>query len=223
MPRKTPPTRLLAAAVLAGAALMLGSCNIVAPIGYVIHGPEKIPAQYTLDPKKVTVVFIDDSAGSVLPSRAVRRKIGESAENTLLNEAKIEKMIASQDVMTVVDREKYSKQMTLVELGEAVGADVVIVATMLSYSLTQDNENYTPIASASVRVVDIKEKQQIWPVQLERSHVMEVKSPPRAAGGPISTADRNKLQLAFAERIGREVGYLFVAHTPVPEAGLLDH
>lgn len=222
MSRKTLLSRLLIGALFTGAALLLGSCNIVAPIGYIVHGPEKIPAQYKLDTKKVTVVFIDDNA-SVLPSRAVRRKIGESAENILLNQAKIERMIASQDVMAVVDREKYSKQMTLVELGEAVGADVVIVATMLSYSLTQDNENYTPIASASVRVVDVKEKKQLWPAQLEQSHILEVKSPPRTAAGPMSLAERNKLQLTFAERIGREIGYLFVAHTATPETGLLDH
>ncbi len=75
------------ALLLAGAGLFLGSCNIVAPIGYILNGPEKVPKLFELDPKLVTVVFIDDSRGSVLPSRAVRIKIGETAENVLLNEA----------------------------------------------------------------------------------------------------------------------------------------
>ena len=146
---------MLAVAAVGVVLLPLAACNIVAPIGYLVHGPEKIPAAYELDPKRSTVVFIDDSRASVLPSRAVRRKIGEAAESVLLNDADIEKVISSQDVMAVADREKYSKQMGIVELGEAVGADVIVYVTMETFEIVQEEANFTPKASARIRVVDV--------------------------------------------------------------------
>lgn len=213
----------LAGVALLGAGMALGSCNIVAPMGYIIHGPEKIPEEYVLDVKRVTAVFIDDTRASVLPSRAVRTKIGETAEGMLLNQAKIEKMISSKDVMAVADREKYSKQLGIAEIGESVGADVVVYVTMQSFDMLVDGEYFTPTATASIRVVDVKEKKQLFPAELEKSHIIKVETPPRSAAMPKSTAERTRAQLVFAERVGKAVANVFIAHTRIPEEGLLDH
>jgi hypothetical protein len=225
--KRHAPARILvprlAGLALLGAGAVLGSCNIVAPIGYIVHGPEKIPEEYVLDTKRVTAVFIDDTRASVLPSRAVRSKIGETAENMLLNEAKIEKMISSKDVMGVADREKYSKQMGIAEIGEAVGADVIVYVTMQSFDMLVDGEYFTPTATASIRVVDVKEKKQLFPAELEKSRIIKVETPPRSAAMPKSTSERTRAQLVFAERVGREIAHVFIAHTRVPEEGLLDH
>jgi hypothetical protein len=215
--------RVLAAAALGAGMLPLGACNIVAPIGYLVHGPEKVPAAFDLDPKKSTVVFIDDSRASVLPSRAARRKIGETAESVLLNDADIEKVIASQDVMAVADREKYSKQMGIVELGEAVGADVIIYVTMETFEIVQEEANFTPKATGRIRVVDVKEKKQIFPGELAKTHLLEVTAPPRTSALPSNTSERAKVQLELAERFGRALGNVFVRHEKRPQTGRLDH
>ena len=214
---------MLAVAAVGVVLLPLAACNIVAPIGYLVHGPEKIPAAYELDPKRSTVVFIDDSRASVLPSRAVRRKIAEAAESVLLNDADIEKVISSQDVMAVADREKYSKQMGIVELGEAVGADVIVYVTMETFEIVQEEANFTPKASARIRVVDVKEKKQIFPGELAKTHLVEVTAPPRTSALPNNTSERAKVQLELADRFGRSLGNVFVRHEKRPQTGRLDH
>lgn len=217
-----PITRLVAALSLGVGALLMGSCNIVAPIGYLVHGPEKIEAVYDLDPTKTTVVFIDDTRSSVLPSRSVRTKIGEAAEAVLLNDAKIARMIASKDVMAVADREKYSRQMGIVELGEAVKADVIIYVTMDSFALVQETENYRPISACRIRVVDVKEKKQIFPQEVAKAHPLVVEAPYRTGNLPANN-ERNRLYLEFADRVGRAIGNVFVKHEKKPDNGRLDH
>jgi hypothetical protein len=215
--------RTVAALALAAGALLMGSCNIVAPIGYLVHGPEKVPAVYELDPKKTTVVFIDDTRASVLPSRTVRTKIGEAAETVLLNDADVERMIASKDVMAVADREKYSRQMGIVELGEAVKADIIIYVTMDSFTLVQENENFKPVAACRLRVVDVKEKKQIFPEEIAKAHPVLIEAPYRTGNPPTSANDRNKVYLEFADRVGTGIGNVFVKHEKRPQTGRLDH
>jgi hypothetical protein len=222
-PRATRRSGILAAVCAAGASLVLGACNIVAPLGYIVHGPEKVAAAYTLDPKKTTVLFIDDTRSSVLPSRAVRTKIGQSGEAVLLNDAKIERMLSSRDIMSVADREKYSRQMGIVELGEAVDADVIIYVTMESFALVQEGENYKPISACRIRVVDVREKKQIFPEEIAKWHPLVVEAPPRTGGMPASNSDRNKVYLEFAERVGTAIGNVFVKHEERPQTGRLDH
>lgn len=217
-----PTTRLAAAIALGAGALLMGSCNIVAPIGYLVHGPEKIEAVYDLDPAKTTVVFIDDTRSSVLPSRTVRSKIGEAAEAVLLNDAKIARMIASKDVMAVADREKYSRQMGIVELGEAVQADVIIYVTMDSFALVQETENYRPISACRIRVVDVKEKKQIFPQEVAKAHSLVVEAPYRTGNLPANN-ERSRLYLEFADRVGKAIGNVFVKHEKKPDNGRLDH
>lgn len=213
---------VLAALALAGVTLPLASCNIVGPAGYFIAGPEKIPAAYELDRTKTTVVFIDDTRGSVLPTKSIKRRIGEAAENILLNEAKIERMIASQDLIAIADREKFSKEFGIVELGEAVNADVVVYVAMESFAVMQDQENYTPTASARVRVIDVRSKTQLWPEKLDEAYNLSVVAPSRAGAPPRNTSERTQVQTEFAERVGRSIAWIFVEHHKNPQGGRLD-
>ena len=50
-------------AVLALLALVpaLPSCNIVGPAFLLVHGPEKIKKLHTLDPRRPTVIFVDEN------------------------------------------------------------------------------------------------------------------------------------------------------------------
>jgi hypothetical protein len=48
------------AAALAAAALLAGGCNMAVPALYVIQGPQKRPAQFTLPEDRKLVVFVDD-------------------------------------------------------------------------------------------------------------------------------------------------------------------
>jgi len=59
-------------------------CNIIGPASYLIAGPEKVPAAFTLDPDRTTLIFIDDP-GSQLPGREARLAMGKRAEEELLS------------------------------------------------------------------------------------------------------------------------------------------
>ncbi len=60
----------------------LTGCNILGPAILLVEGPPKVQAQFTLEKKRPTVVFVDDRA-SVLPRRALRQQIAAMCQNAL--------------------------------------------------------------------------------------------------------------------------------------------
>ncbi len=222
--RRLPGVFALMALVCLGVVAVLGSCNIVGPVGYFVMGPPDVEAQFPLDPKRPTVVFIDDGVNrSVMPTRASRRRIGMTADDYLLNQGKFERVIASQDLLAMVEREKYSKTSSVVEVGEGINAEILIHVAMDSFTIVQSGDNFTPTASCRVRVVDIKEKKQLWPEKLDDWHPLAVNAPPHRGELPAGPGGRAKLQDELAQRVGRDIAFLFFKHEMDQSPGGIDH
>ncbi len=207
-----------AAALLAG---LMPACNIVGGAFYAVHGPEKIPAMYELDRAKKTVVLIDDR-GPVVNSRVNRVRIGTTAERALLDAGKMEQVISSQDLLAIAEREKGSKPMGLVELGEAVGAEVVISAMMISFSLTPDGQSYQPSAQVSVKVMDVTGKKRLWPKDPQESYLLVINVPQKQGTPPKSLPEVEAAYGALAERVGLSLANLFIKHEARTPDGRID-
>jgi hypothetical protein len=197
-------------------------CNIAGPAAFLISGPEKVPKVFDLDTSKRTLVFIDDRA-SRLPNRAVRREIADAAQQALLDEVHITTVISSQDAIAVTDRDRYSKPMGIVELGEAVNAEIVIFVSMDSFSLTPDGQAFNPAASARVKVMDIAQKKRVFPTGEDEWYPLQVTAPPKNIPLPTSTGQRAAENRILAERFGLNIAYMFLDHEPRPFTGRLDH
>lgn len=201
--------------------MVLPGCNIVGGAAYLIHGPEKVPKQFSLDPLKKAVVFVDDTA-PVVKSRMQRMRIASTAEQALLKEGKMEHIIASADLQSIVDRERFSKPLGIDEVGEAVGAEVVIYAQMLSFNLTPDEQSFIPSAQVRVKVVDAKEKKRVWPQGLQEWYVLDVSPREKQGPPPTTLSERDAAYLQLAERVGRSIAYLFIEHEAKTVNGKLD-
>lgn len=224
-PRSSPPARLSAAAAVAApittigliAATLMAGCNIVGPAVLIASGPEKTGALYELPPDRSTVVFIDDRS-SVLPSKAIRLRIAKAAEQALLDGGAVPEadVISSDAVAPVAAAERFSRPRSIADVGVEVGADVVVYATVDSFALTPDGQQYGPAAQLRVKVVDAGSKARLWPSPPQEWHVLSLATPVRTGDMPRTQAERVISEQDLADRVGREVGHLFVKHLRRP-------
>jgi hypothetical protein len=214
------PRRVIAA--LAFLALAPAGCNIAGPASFLVMGPEKVSKVFELNSEKRTVVFVDNRA-SKLPNRAVHREVSETAERVLLDEGHLKTVISSQDAVAVADRDRYSKPIGIVELGEAVNAEIVIFVAVDGFSLTPDGEAFKPQASARIKVMDVAQKKRIFPTGADEWYGLEVNAPPKNIAVPKSTGERANENRLLAERFGRAIAYVFIDHEPREFTGRLDH
>lgn len=179
---------------------MLSGCNIVAPAYYIIHGPEKVPAVHELDSKRPTVVFIDDR-GNRLPRRALRQTIGDAAQQALLNEKAVVDMIDTRGAIAASSQDRAGQAMSIVDIGKAVGAEVVIYATVDSFTMSTDGQSFSPSATLRVKVIDVNADKRTWPDEKE-GYPLSMTLPPRTSEIPRSAAE---LRIA-EEEVGRTIG-----------------
>jgi hypothetical protein len=178
----------------------MGGCNIVAPAYLLIHGPEKVPAQHTLAPERPTVVFIDDR-GNRLPRRALRQTIGDAAQTALLKEKVVSDLIDTRGAMAASSQDRAGQAMSIVDIGKAVKAEIVIYATVDAFTMSSDGQTYSPVASLRVKVIDVVADKRVWPEERE-GHPLTLTFPPRTSDVP-----RNAAELRIAEEeVGRLVG-----------------
>lgn len=192
------------------ALLAAPGCNIVGPIFYLVHGPEKVKKAYTLDKTKTTVVLIDDLNNNV-PRRALRVTIGEEAEKTLLKEKTVKDMVSTQSALAAAGTDKSGKPLSTAEVGAAVKAEVVIYATVDAFSLTSDGAALSPIAKVRVKVIDTAKDVRLWPED-PRGFPLTVRPFAKAKQLPTSTSARYQVEDELAKQIGGEIAALFYDH-----------
>lgn len=204
-------------AVAGGVLLAASGCNIAGPAFLLIHGPEKAEALYQLPPDKSMVVFVDDRA-SKLPSKAIRQRIAQTAERTLLDGGAVAKaeIISCTAIGPVASAERFSKPKSIAEVGAEVGAKVVVYATVDDFTISPDGQQFEPHVALRVKVVDTETKARLWPVQPQEWHVLELKRPVSASQLPRTMADRTAAEQDLADRAGKAIAQLFLKHIADP-------
>lgn len=200
------------ALLLAAAALTSAGCNIVAPIFYLVHGPEKVKKVYTLDEKKTAVVFVDDRQ-SKIPRRALRVAIGEQAEKTLLREKVVKDMVMSQSALLAAGQDKQGKPISIAEIGQAVKADIVIYVAVDQFTLTQDGQSFDPFAQLRVKVIDVAADKRLWPEDA-KGYPLPIKVDAKQGMLPTTTAARYQAEDELAKEVGLQLAGLFYSHEP---------
>ena len=202
--------RLILAIAMGTAATLGGGCNLVGPVAYLIHGPEKVKRVCALDKDKSTVVFIDDRANNV-PRRVLRVMMGEEAEKTLMSNRVVKDVISTQSALTVAGSDKSGKALSIAEVGEAVKAQVVVYATVDSFTLSPDGNTFAPTAVMRVRVVDVVTDARVWPED-PNGYPLVSQLPARARAIPGTTSARYQAEDELAKYAGMELAQLFYKH-----------
>ncbi|RMH25000.1 MAG: hypothetical protein D6693_09370 [Planctomycetota bacterium] len=216
-----PGGSLIAAALLSAAMLTAGGCNIVAPVAYAIQGPPTTPALHTLDGSRTTVVFIDDRLNRV-PRRSLRLAVAEEVEQALMRKGVLsaDRVITTRAIMREASNDRFSAPRTVAQLGRDLGAEVVIYATIDSWTPSPDGVTLAPSAAVRVKVIDAAEDRRIWPPD-GAGHRVVASLPPQTRGVP-SGADLDRANAALALMLGQRIARVFFEHQRDALSGRLD-
>ncbi len=208
------PQLTLRLAFVAATLLNAAGCNIVGPAMYLVQGPDKTPAQFTL-PQQTTVVFIDDRA-NILPRSRLIRQMALGATNELLTVQRvIPEAIDPDAINREAARETSEHLMSIDEIGRKVGAGIVIYAVPRQFSLV-DDRGTVPTCVLEVKVVDTESGARLWPGPTQYEYhrlVVELayKSPLRYDAGKV-----DELQQQLATAAGLRLAQLFYPHEKNP-------
>lgn len=206
--------RILALIVLSVSAVLgasvLSGCNIVGAALLIAEGPPKIDRVYKLDDELTGVVFVDDRANR-LPRRDLRRAIAEAAERELRDRKLLSEVVASREAFAAASRDRYGDPMPISEIGQTVGADVVIYITVDSFVLTPDGQTLAPTAILRVKVIDARAHARLWPEQRD-GHEVTAGMPRQTGSFPRDRGARTELTTQLAEIAGLGVAQVFYTH-----------
>ncbi|MBX3404121.1 MAG: hypothetical protein KF699_11985 [Phycisphaeraceae bacterium] len=205
-------------AMLAFGLLGAQGCNIVGPLGYIVGGPEKTDALYTLPDNRPAVVFVDDP-DSRLPSRIVRQRMGKAAERELLdNKCVRDAEIVSSDAAVAASAiDRFGQRQTIAQIGQKVGAEVVVYVRPETFALSPDGAQFAPSGSARIKVVDASNGRRLWPAPdsadpAAQWHTVRYDLPTRQGSVPDSPAQIQAAEHQLAEELGRAVARVFFKH-----------
>lgn len=200
--------------IIAGASSLLAigtlaGCNVITPVAYAIHGPEKVLPVFTPDPDLSTVIFVDDPSGQ-LAQRRLRYAIADDTTRRLMAKKVIVDMIDSRSILNTATKERFGKQLSISELGQAAGADIVIYAVVTEFALTPQDGTYVPTASFRVKIIDTAAGQRVWP-ESESGYLMDVRIQQRTG---LTDADDGRLAIEneLAGRAALGLAQLFYKH-----------
>lgn len=191
---------------------LIPGCNVVTPIAYAIHGPQKIKPVYTLGEELKTVIFVDDPS-SKITQRRLRYTIAKQATSELLNKRVLVDMLDPRGILTAASNERFGEQMSISELGKSVGADIVIYAVVTDFSFTPETGSYIPRVSMRVKIIDVAEGHRVWPSDT-KGHITNIQIPQRPGTSPAASTSGKRLALEqeLAERAGTGLAQLFYKH-----------
>lgn len=218
--RSTRAVWVAAGALLCAAGAGVGGCNIAAPAFFLIDGPPKTKSVATLDPEKKYVVVVDDPE-NMLPSRSLRAEIASMAEKTILNKGLAKVVLDHRAAMVVTSKERFGEQLSISEVGQAVGADMVIHVGIEMFALSPDNSTYRPYSILRVKLVDVAERKRTWP-EGERGGSgwpVNVALKTQQGAPPGSLAETMKACGVLAGECGLAVAQLFYDHENTTRAG----
>jgi len=200
--------RRLAWSACAVATILLAGCNVVTPVYYAVAGPGKVKKSATLDSELKHVIFVDDPANKV-SSRRLRSTIVDTAQSALLARGTVKDMIDGRSAYAAVSKERYGEPLSIVEIGESVGADIVIYALLTEFSLGAEVGTYRPQAVLQVKIMDVRTGQRIWPASDSGTYPLRVTLPQKPGLAPSTTGELYAAQEELAGQAGRALAEMF--------------
>lgn len=198
---------LLAALGALGAA---AGCNIVAPVYYAVHGPDKVDPVYDLAAATPTVILVDDP-GSTVGQRRLRAEIADSATNILLQKGVSTNMIDPRPALALATERVDGKPMSITEIGKAVHADVVVYVLLTEFTTSADGASNLPSAAFRVKILDTQTGQRLWPEDVQGA---PIQLRPKYGAGDFSSdpTAQSKAEQDLADRCGLAIAQLFYRH-----------
>lgn len=208
------PSRLLLPATVAAIVAVLGvvaGCNIVGPAYLMVHGPEKVKAVYHLDKDRPTLIFVDDR-NNHMPRRSLRLVAAQQAQDVLLKHEVLTNVIDVRPALAVASREREGQAISVVDVGRAVGAEVVIYVSVDQFTVSTDGQSISPAVTMRMRVIDVTRNERVFPLDHPRGWSFGVRTHPKAGYAPIERGDLIQAENMLAQQAGLAIAQLFYDH-----------
>lgn len=202
--------RGLALAAMVLAPVALAGCNYVAPLIILIEGPPKYEPEFKLPKDRTAVVFVDDPR-SQIPRRAIRVAMIETAEQDILKKNLVKDLVSGQSALRVAQADQSAGQLSVAEVGRAVESEVVIWATVDSFTRADTARNQEPAVIFRVRVVDATDNKILWPED-SAGHRLVVTLTPRIGAVASDAGASTQAELKLGQNAGIALGQLFYEH-----------
>ncbi len=209
--RLTARSLVLSLSCAATALLIVGAgCNILGPAIILAKGPPKTEAMFILPPDRATLIFIDDRSNH-LPRRSLRQTIAARAGDVLLESKSVTRVIEPRAGLATAASELPGDPMNIATLGKNALADIVVYATVDSYTeRATDTENFSPTIVFRVKVIDCATGARLWPEE-RAGHPISVQLPPTPRS-PTSAAEVAQAQQRIGDEAGLTIAQLFITH-----------
>jgi hypothetical protein len=179
---------------------------------YILEGPPSNDAQFTL-PDRKTVVFVDDQKNSLTRTQ-LRSMIGDKVAGDLMENKLVTETIATRDAVAVARKDDSVSKLTAIsEIGEKVGAEVVIYVRMGKFELAEPGGTPIPSASAVVKVIDVTNRTRLFPSDPEDPG-REVFTQMRELSMDMynTSPGRRQIEDLTAAELGNRIAKLFYKH-----------
>lgn len=195
----------------------LPGCNIFAAGYLTLVGEGDVRKEFKLDDQRKTVVFVDDPSNRIA-QRRIRAQIGTEATDRMVRK-NVAPMIEANSALAAATRDRYGELQSVVQIGEAVGAEVVVHVVVEEFSTEVGATALRPSAQMRVWLIDVATQDVLWPPSTdERPPGMRPPGFPLAVTqqieGTVGVDARGRSQLAtiqrdLAQRAGEGIAQLF--------------
>lgn len=218
MTRSTKAVMVCALLCVTCAALTLAAagCNYIAPIIILVEGPPKYEAEFKLPKDRTAVVFVDDPR-SQIPRRAIRVAMIEAAETDVLRKNLVKDLVSGQSALRVAQADQSAGQLSVAEVGRAVESEVVIWATVDSFTRADTSRNQEPSVTFRVRVVDATDNKILWPEDTAGRRLV-VTLTPRIGAVASDAGASTAAELQIGKNAGLALAQLFYEHPQTDHA-----
>ena len=204
-------THRFAVALCLAVAMTQSGCAVVAYLTAQIHGPEKIPAKYTLDETQRTLILVDAPRSP----EVVKRTLTQAINKELTARGLLGEVVPYGDVVALRTRTPEYNRLAVTEVGEKLGAQNVICVHISTFKLKDNPADVLWHGQMETRVkvvavVKDNTSARLWPTD----------SPAGYSVGPVQRDESTNASSVYATALTKslctemadEVAKLFYRH-----------
>jgi len=199
----------------AGLCLALGGCQGIFWLVNVLAPPQKVEALFEPPKGKVFLVFVDDIVNPV-DYQPIKQKLTDKLNEKLIQNQTAAETIRYQRLVELMADTPNFHELGVVNVGRRLGAEVVLYVQIDRFSLKESDVSplWKGEFHTTVRVVDVKGQDNLWPTDRMGYPVPPLKLRPAQEDSPsYGETVAQKLADKMADRIAN----LFHEHYEKPD------
>lgn len=206
--------RMVLSLVLLAASAVLTGCPAVAWTAAQFAPPQKVKPIFEMPKDQKVLVFVDSDRP--LSFEPIKGMLTDNLNKQLLDHKIAASVVSRNRLLDVLD-EPREHMLSNAEVGQKVGADLVLYIKIEKFSVKDDEASplYVGRLSVTARLIDVKNLKRIWPTDQNEHVVQPLELNPVDESSP---SYGNVVATALAEGMSDRLAKFFYEYT-VPNTG----